>query len=112
MQKAVVGFFFKNSDFQIIPKAFNQWKRWLQIRRLCKHNASLVVNALNHPLFWAFRKWKFSEELGKGKLKDMTKSELIDKIVTDELAIGSAESRIQRMNDAIDHLNIQRDSLL
>lgn len=23
MQKAVVGFFFKNSDFQIIPKAFN-----------------------------------------------------------------------------------------
>lgn len=46
--------------------------------------------ALNHPLFWSFRKWKHSQTDGRGKLKDMTKTDLIDKIITDELAIGSA----------------------
>ena len=43
MQKAVIGFFFKNSDFQIIPKAFNSWKRWLEMRRLYKRYAHFVV---------------------------------------------------------------------
>jgi len=37
---------------------------------------------------------------------------LIQKVIGDELAIGSAKSRLERMNEAIDHLNIQRDSLL
>jgi hypothetical protein len=30
MHRAVVGLFFRNSDFEIIPKAFNQWRRWVQ----------------------------------------------------------------------------------
>ena len=30
MQKAVVGLFFKNTDFKIIPKAMNQWKEWVK----------------------------------------------------------------------------------
>ena len=64
------------------------------------------MNALNHPLFWTFRKWKHGDSFGKEKLKEVPKSELIEKIITDELAIGSAQSRIARMNDAIDHLNI------
>jgi hypothetical protein len=29
MHRAVVGLFFRNSDFEIIPKAFNQWRRWV-----------------------------------------------------------------------------------
>jgi len=29
MQKAVVGFFFKNSEFSVIPKAMNHWKRFV-----------------------------------------------------------------------------------
>lgn len=36
MHKAVVSLFFKNSEFKIVPTAFNQWKRWLQQRKLCK----------------------------------------------------------------------------
>lgn len=112
MQKAIVGLFFKNSEFSIMPKAMNQWKRWVQIRKMYRRQAGLVVNAINHPLFWAFRKWKYSEEIAKQKLKDLTKQDLIDKIISDEMAIGSAESRLSRMDDAIEHLNIQRDSLL
>jgi hypothetical protein len=57
---------------------------------MCKHNSNFVINALNHPLFWAFRKWKCSQVDGRGQLKEMTKTDLIDKIITDELAIGSA----------------------
>lgn len=84
-----------------MPKAFNQWKRWIQIRKLMKRWSSYAVNAMNHPLFWAFRKWRHSEEIAREKLKDITKTELVDKIVSDEMAIGSAQSRLARMDDAL-----------
>mmetsp|Transcript_48978 Transcript_48978/g.36063 ORF Transcript_48978/g.36063 Transcript_48978/m.36063 type:complete len:86 (+) Transcript_48978:1435-1692(+) len=42
----------------------------------------------------------------------MPKSELIEKIISDELAIGAANSRVERMNDAIENLTLQRDNLL
>lgn len=52
-----------------------------------------VQNGLKNPLFFYFRKWKYSDEQGLNQLKDLSKNELVDKIITDELAIGSAESR-------------------
>ena len=61
---------------------------------------------MNHPLAWHFRKWKNGDDAAKKKLKDLTKSELIDKIVEDELAIGAAKSRVDRMNDAIENLTL------
>lgn len=90
MHRAIVSLFFKKSDFSIMPKAMNQWKRWIQQRKLMKQWAQYTVNALNHPLFWAFRKWKMSEEEALKKLQQVSKKELIDKIIADELAIGSA----------------------
>jgi hypothetical protein len=44
---------------------------------------------LNHPAAWAFRKWKYQEADAKEKLKQISKNELIDKIIQDEMAIGS-----------------------
>jgi len=38
----------------------------------------------------------------------LTKQQLVDKIVADENLIGSTESRLSRMNEAIDQLTIQR----
>lgn len=70
------------------------------------------MNSLNHPLHWYFRKWKLSEEIAKDKLKDVPKKDLIEKIIQDELAIGSAQSRLDRMDEAIENLNIQRENLL
>jgi hypothetical protein len=90
MHRAIVSLFFKNSDFQIMPKAFNQWKRWILQRKLMKQWAQYTVNALNHPLFWTFRKWKLQDEIAKDKLKNISKKDLIDKIINDEMAIGSA----------------------
>jgi len=46
-----------------------------------KQWAQYTVNAINHPLFWAFRRWKLSEEIAKERLKNVTKKELIDKII-------------------------------
>jgi hypothetical protein len=106
MTKAVTSLFFKASDFQIIPKAMNQWKRWVEQRRLYKDRAMFVRNALNNPLFWAFRKWKDHDKHAAKKLKHLTKQDLIEKIITDEMAIGSAKSRLSRMDEAIDHLQI------
>merc|ERR1711907_428423 len=50
--------------------------------------------------------------MGEKVLDRLSKKQLIDKIVADENLIGSSKSRIQRMDQAIDHLNIQRDNLL
>jgi tRNA(His) 5'-end guanylyltransferase len=60
------------------------------MRKLCKRYSHMVVSGLNHPLYWAFRKWKFGEQIAAEKLKGLTKADLIEKIVGDELAIGSA----------------------
>jgi len=42
----------------------------------------------------------------------MSKNQLINKIIADENLIGSTEQRIVRMEEAIDHLAIQRETLL
>lgn len=99
MHRAIVGLFFRNSDFEIIPKALNQWKRWVQQRRLVKQWSRYCVNAMNHPLHWAFRKWKMGEEDAREKLKGVLKKDLIKKIIDDEMAIGSAQHRLQRMDE-------------
>jgi hypothetical protein len=112
MQKAIVGLFFKNTDFNIIPKALNQWKEWVRLRKKVKENARFVVNCMNHPLAIYFKKWKFDKADSEKVLSQLSKKQLIDKIVADENLIGSSKSRIQRMDQAIDHLNIQRDNLL
>lgn len=112
MQKAVVGLFFKNTDFNIIPKALNQWKEWVKSRKRVKENARYILNCLNHPLAIYFKKWKYEKADSEKVLNRLSKKQLIDKIVADENLIGSSKSRIQRMDQAIDHLNIQRDNLL
>jgi len=42
----------------------------------------------------------------------LTKAELMDKIIADENLIGSTESRLQIMDESIEHLDIQRENLL
>lgn len=42
----------------------------------------------------------------------LSKAELMEKIITDENLIGSSESLLQRMDEAIEHLAIQRENLL
>ena len=90
----------------------NQWKKWVQTRRLMRKYADLAHNAMRHPLFWPFRKWKLGEVYAKDKMKALNKKELVDKIIADEMAVTSAKTRLERMEDAIEHLNIQRDNLL
>jgi DNA-binding transcriptional MerR regulator len=106
MHRAIVGLFFRNSDFEIIPKALNQWKRWVQQRRLVKQWSRYTLNALNHPLHWFFRRWKLQDEDAKHQLKQVLKKDLIKKIIGDELAIGSAQHRLQRMDETIENLGI------
>lgn len=106
MHRAIVGLFFRKSDFEIIPKAFNQWRRWVQQRRLMKQWSRYCVNAMNHPLHWAFRVWKLSDEDAKQRLKKVLKKDLIKKIIDDELAIGSAQHRLERMDENIENLSI------
>jgi hypothetical protein len=53
-----------------------------------------------------FKRWKFEKADSEKVLDQLSKKQLIDKIVADENLIGSSKSRIQRMDQAIDHLNI------
>ena len=45
------------------------------------------------------------------KLEELSKQELIDKIIADENLIGSTESRLDRMGNTIDTLAFQRENL-
>lgn len=94
MQKAIVGLFFKNTDFNIIPKALNHWKSWVKTRKKIKENARFVLNCLNHPLAIYFKKWKYDKADSEKVLNKLSKKQLIDKIVADENLIGSSKSRI------------------
>lgn len=52
------------------------------------------------------------EEDAREKLKNVLKKDLVKKIIDDEMAIGSAQHRLERMDEQIENLGIQRDSLL
>ena len=39
MQKGIISLFFKNSDFSIVPKAFNQLKAFVAERKAAKQRA-------------------------------------------------------------------------
>jgi len=36
MQRGIIGLFFKESDFNIMPKALNHWKTWVAERKLMR----------------------------------------------------------------------------
>lgn len=59
MQKGIISLFFKNSDFSIVPKAFNHLKAFVRERKATKALALKAINWMNHPLSVYFRKWKF-----------------------------------------------------
>jgi hypothetical protein len=73
MQRAVVGLFFKNTDFNIIPKALNQWKQYVASRKRAKENAKYVLNCLNHPLTIYFKRWKYEKADSEKVLDQLSK---------------------------------------
>lgn len=111
MQKGIISLFFKNSDFSIVPKAFNQLKAYVAQRKAARQRAMQALNWMNHPLSVYFRKWKYDMGDAENKLKGLSKQELIDKIIADENLIGSTESRLDRMGNSIDTLAFQRENL-
>jgi hypothetical protein len=112
MQRGIVSLFFKNSEgFNVVPKAFNQLKAYVAMRKAAKANALKILNWMKHPLAPAFRKWKFDMADNMKKLDGLSKQDLIDKIIADENLIGSTESRLDRMGSSIDALAFQRENL-
>ena len=111
MQKGVISLFFQNSDFSIVPKAFNHLKAFVKERKAAKARAIQAINWMNHPLSVYFRKWKYDQADAEKKLLGLSKQELIDKIIADENLIGSTESRLDRMGQSIDTLAFQRENL-
>lgn len=59
MQQGIRRIFYKNSQFDIVPKAFNQLKAFVQARKLARENARRVLNWMRHPLAIYFKKWKY-----------------------------------------------------
>lgn len=110
MHRAVVSLIYKK-DYAYIPKAFNQWKAYVQRRKQVKLRAKQVLNWMRHPLAIAFNKWKYDMGDAESKLKGISKQQLIDKIISHENLIGSTQSRLSRMGDTIDMLAFQRDNL-
>lgn len=112
MTKGVIALFFQNSEFNVVPKALNAWKDYVQQRKQVKRTALFVLNNIRHPLAGFFNRWKYDAHDSQKQLMHLSKGELMEKIITDENLIGSSESLLQRMDEAIEHLAIQRENLL
>lgn len=102
MQKGIIGLFFKNSEFSVVPKAMNAWRDYVAQRKRVRRTCQFVLNHLKHPLAGWFQRWKFDAADSQKQMLHLTKQQLVDKIVADENLIGSTESRLQRMDEAID----------
>jgi hypothetical protein len=89
-----------------VPKALNAWKEYVQERKRVKRVALYVINQLRHPLAGWFQRWKYDAADSQKQMMHYTKAELMDKIIADENLIGSTESRLQRMDEAIENLAI------
>lgn len=73
MQKGIISLFFQNSDFCIVPKAFNQLKAYVTQRKAARARATQALNWMNHPLSVYFRKWKYDMADSENKLKGLSK---------------------------------------
>lgn len=112
MSKGIIGLFFQKSEFNIVPKALNTWKEFVAQRKQMREAARFVLNSMHHPLHGWFQRWKFDAADAQKHMNHLSKQQLIDKIISDENLIGATEQRITRMDEAIDHLAIQRENLL
>lgn len=54
---------------------------------------------MHNPLHIYFQRWKFELADNKKKLEDLSKQELIDKIIADENLIGATEAKLGVMNN-------------
>ena len=104
MRSFIIRWFFKGSEFEIIPKAFNQLKAWTRTRKLYRETCEMVYKYMNSDIYWAFKRWKHSHEDERKLLNVYSKNELIRKCVDDEHLLGTLQCQIQDRND---HINLQ-----
>ena len=77
------------------------------MRKRVKWAAKMILNRLYRPrLTTSFYRWKYDMADKQKKLLDLSKGQLIEKIIADENLIGATKSRLNRLDDAIDHLAI------
>jgi hypothetical protein len=106
MQRGIRRIFYKHSQFDIVPKAFNQIKAFVRARKLARENAKRVLAWMRHPLCVYFKKWKYDMADAQKKLSGLSKQDLIDKIIQDENLLGSKKSKLDRMDMTVDNLAI------
>lgn len=112
MHKGIRMIFYRQSQFDVLPRAFNQLKAFVRNRKLAKENARRILNWMRHPLAIYFKKWKYDMADAQKKLLGLSKQDLIDKIIQDENLLGSKKSKLDRMDLSVDNLAIQREQLL
>lgn len=112
MQRGIRRIFYKHSQFDIVPKAFNQMKAFVRARKLARENAKKVLNWMRNPLAIYFRRWKYDMADQQKALAGLSKQDLIDKIIQDEQLLGSKKSKLEQMNYLVENLAIQREQLL
>jgi hypothetical protein len=74
MNKGVICLFFKNSEFNIVPKAFNSWKEFVLQRKRVRDAARFVLNSMHHPLQRWFNRWKYNAADAQKQMCEMSKS--------------------------------------
>ena len=82
MSKTVKRLKLMNSDTKILPKAFDHWRKWIQIKRLMTYHLRYCNNAVEDvkcDIRWAFEKWRRGDSEMAAYLDQQDFSTLADK---------------------------------
>ena len=99
-------------DFDILPRALEQWKAWVNVRKLFRRFCKLTLQHVNSDVAWAFRTWKYQHEDARRALKGLTKNQLVDRCIADENLLGTLNSKLARKKENIELMTQERDHLL
>ena len=73
MHKGIRMIFYRQSQFDVLPRAFNQLKAFVRARKLARENARRILNWMRHPLAVYFKKWKYDRADAQRKLEGLSK---------------------------------------
>ena len=112
MKAFVIKLYFKISEFNIVPKAFNQLKAWTKTKKMYREAFETMSKFKNSHTYWAFRRWKYSHENERQAINSLSKQELIQKCIKDEQLLGSLKCEQQNKTEHIELQIAERDQLL
>lgn len=106
---------YKDAELYLLPKCLDQWKKYVQYRKLFRHWLNYLNNKADSkrsPLFWAFQRWKYGDLERRAQLSKQPKEVLLGISCKNEDKMRDLVGNLELADATTDELTEQRDLLL